>query len=215
MPWIEQLRSANWSEASWIALGAYVLGCFTTGYYLVRARTGQDLRELGSGSVGARNVGRLLGWPGFVLTMLGDFGKGVLAVWAARHFTADDRLVIVAMLAVTAGHVWPVQLYFRGGKGMATSVGALLVYDWQSALVFVLVFAGAFAALRKTVLPGLFAMACLPLASAYLGRGPSAVTGLTALAALVLIAHRQNLMKELQALLDRRNVHPKHDSPET
>jgi acyl phosphate:glycerol-3-phosphate acyltransferase len=214
VPWIEQLRSADWSEASWIALAAYALGCFTTGYYLVRARTGQDLRELGSGSVGARNVGRLLGWQGFVLTVLGDFGKGALTVWVARHFTADDRLVVVAVLAVVAGHVWPVQLCFRGGKGMATSVGALLLYDWQLAVAFALIFAVAFAALRKTVLPGLFAMACLPVVSAYLGREPSAVAGLTALAALVLIAHRQNLMKELLALLDRRNVHPKHDSPE-
>jgi acyl phosphate:glycerol-3-phosphate acyltransferase len=214
MPWMEQLRSANWSEASWIALAGYTLGCFTTGYYLVRARTGQDLRELGSGSVGARNVGRLLGWPGFVLTMLGDFGKGILAVWAARHFTTDDRLVAVAMVAVVAGHIWPAQLYFRGGKGMATSVGALLVYDWQSALAFVLVFAVAFAALRKTVLPGLFALACLPLISAYLGRGQGAVIGVAGLAGLVLIAHRQNLLVEISTLLERRHVEPKHDSPE-
>lgn len=214
MPWIEQLRSANWDEASWIALAGYVLGCFTTGYYLVRARTGQDLRELGSGSVGARNVGRLLGWQGFVLTVLGDFGKGALAVWAARYVATDDRLAVVAMLAVVAGHVWPVQLLFRGGKGMATSLGALLVYDWQLALAFALLFAGAFAALRKTVLPGLFALACLPLVSAYLGRGQSAVVGLAALAGLVLTAHRQNVMAEFSTFLARRNVDPKHGSPE-
>ena len=214
MPWIEQLRSANWSEAGCVCLAAYLLGCFTTGYYLVRARTGQDLRELGSGSVGARNVGRLLGWQGFVLTVLGDFGKGALAVWAARHFTTDDRLVVVAMLAVVAGHVWPAQLHFHGGKGMATSLGALLVYDWQSALAFALVFAGAFAALRKTVLPGLFALACLPLVSAYLGCGPTAVMGLAALAGLVLLAHRNNVMAEFSTFLERRTVDPKHDSPE-
>jgi acyl-phosphate glycerol 3-phosphate acyltransferase len=158
MPWIEQLRSANWGQASCVALAAYLLGCFTTGYYLIRLRLGQDIRDLGSGNVGARNVGRLLGWPGFLVTVLGDFGKGALAVWAARHFTTDDWGVLVAMLAVVAGHIWPVQLLFRGGKGMATSLGALLTYDWQLALVFVLLFAAAFAALRKTVLPGLFAV---------------------------------------------------------
>jgi len=211
---MEQLRSANWSEAGWITLAAYVMGCFTTGYYLVRARTGQDLRELGSGSVGARNVGRLLGWRGFALTVLGDFGKGALAVWAVRHFTTDDRLVVLALLAVVAGQVWPAQLHFRGGKGMATSLGALVVYDWQLALAFALLFAGAFAALRRTVLPGLFALACLPLASAYLARGQAEVVGMTALAGLVLIAHRKNLMSEFSNFLERRNVHPKHESPE-
>lgn len=214
MPWIEQLRSANWGEAGCISLAAYVLGWFTTGYYLVRARTGQDLRDAGSGSVGARNVGRLLGWRGFALTVLGDSGKGALAVWAARHFTTDDRLVVLAMLAVVAGHVWPAQLHFRGGKGMATSLGALLVYDYQLALAFALLFAGAFAALRKTVVPGLLALACLPLISTFLARGPAEAVGITALAGLVLIAHRKNLTAEVSSFLERRNADPKQDSPE-
>ncbi len=214
MPWMEQLRSADWGEASCLGFLAYALGCFTTGYYLVRARTGQDLREVGSGSVGARNAGRVLGWRGFVLTVLGDFGKGALAVWAARHFTTDDRLVLVALLAVVAGHVWPAQLRFRGGKGMATALGALLVYDWQLAVALALLFAGALAALRRTVLPGLFAVTCLPLASAYLARGEAEVVGTTALAGLVLIAHRKNLVSEFTNFLERRNLHPKHDSPQ-
>lgn len=211
---MQQLRSADWSEAGWIALGAYLLGCFTTGYYLVRLRTGQDLREAGSGSVGARNVGRLLGWRGFVVTMLADFGKGALAVWAARHYAADDRLAAVALLAVVAGHVWPAQLCFRGGKGMATAVGGLLVYDWRLTLAFALLFAAGFAVARKTVLPGLFALACLPLAAAYCGGGEAEVVGATALAALVLIAHRRNLVAEFANLLAHRNIQPKHHSPE-
>src|SRR5215472_4005302 len=113
MLWIQQLRSANWTLAGWISLFAYLLGCFTTGYYLVRARAGQDIRELGSGSVGARNVGRVLGWPGFVLTLLGDFVKGALAVWGVRFLTNDPRLVEIALLAVVMGHIWPAQLRFH------------------------------------------------------------------------------------------------------
>src|SRR5262249_22050721 len=127
MPWMEHFQSANWNQASWIALGAYALGCFTTGYYLVKLRTGQDVRELGSGTVGAKNVGRVLGWPGFVLTVLGDFAKGAFAVWAVKYFTTDDHMLMLAILAVVAGHVWPVQLLFRGGKGVATSLGGLLL----------------------------------------------------------------------------------------
>src|SRR5215212_2060468 len=123
MPWIEQLQSANWTQASWLMLGAYLLGCFTTGYYLLKMRSGQDIRALGSGSVGARNVGRVLGSTGFIVTLLGDFAKGAFAVWAATHFTKDDRLIALSMLAVVVGHVWPAQLRFRGGKGVATSLG--------------------------------------------------------------------------------------------
>ena len=214
MPWMEQVRSANWGQASGIGLAAYLLGCFTTGYYLVRLRLRQDLRELGSGSVGARNVGRLLGWPGFLLTVLGDFGKGALAVWAARHFTTDERLVLIAMVAVVVGHVWPVQLLFRGGKGMATSLGALLICDFKLALVFALLFAIAFAALRKTVLPGLFALACLPLMSWYLAHRPAEVVGTSVLAGVVLLAHRRNVATELAQFFDHREVQAKQRPPD-
>ena len=214
MPWIEQLRSADWTRAGCIGLAAYALGCFTAGYYLVRWRTGQDIRELGSGSVGARNVGRLLGWRGLLATVLGDFGKGALAVWAARQFTTDDRLVALAMPWVVAGHLWPVQLRFRGGKGMAAALGALLIYDYRLAAPFALLFAGAFAVSRKTVVPGLFALACLPLASWCLGHGAAEVANCLMLAGLVLFAHRKNLAAETAQLLQRRPATLKHAPPE-
>jgi acyl phosphate:glycerol-3-phosphate acyltransferase len=213
MPWMEQLRSANWGDAFCISLVAYALGCFTTGYYLVRWRTGQDIRDGGSGSVGARNVGRLLGWRGFGLTVLGDFGKGALAVWAAGHFTTDDSLLALAVLGVVAGHVWPAQLHFRGGKGMASALGALVIYDYPLAMVFALLFLGGLALLRRTVLPGLFALACLPLVSPYLCRGPAEACGLSALAAVVLIAHRRNLLAEIARWLDRGSADPNHTQP--
>src|SRR4051812_39893298 len=112
MSWIDNLHSANWNQAGAIALCAYLLGCFTAGYYLVRMRTGLDIREVGSGSVGARNVSRVLGAGGFLLTLLCDFGKGALAVWAARHYVPDERLAALAMVAVVIGHIWPLPLRF-------------------------------------------------------------------------------------------------------
>ena len=213
MPWIEQLRSADWNRAGCVGLAAYAVGCFTTGYYLVRWRTGQDIRAVGSGSVGARNVGRMLGRQGFLATMLSDFGKGVVAVWGARHFTTDDRLLVLAMLGGVAGHLWPVQLRFRGGKGMATSFGAVLIYNWQLAVAFVLLFLVALAVMRKTVLPGLFALACVPFVSLLLRSGVAEVTGCSILAGLVLLAHRRNLATEISLLLERRQASSKHDPP--
>src|SRR5262245_47825821 len=156
MPWMQNLRWADWSELSWVALSAYFLGCFATGYYVVRSRTGADLRELGSGSIGARNAGRVLGFYGFLITFLGDFLKGALAILATRHFAHDPRSVDVAFLAVVAGHVWPLQLRFRGGKGVATSLGALAVYDFRLAIAFAIAFGFVFIFMRKVVLPGLF-----------------------------------------------------------
>lgn len=221
MVWIEQLESTDWVEVGWIVLCAYLLGCCATGYYLVRWRTGTDIRELGSGSVGARNVSRILGGPGFVLTVLGDFTKGALAVWTTRHFAVDPRLVALAMLAVVAGHIWPAQLRLRGGKGMATSLGALCVFDFHLALAFGLLFTIGFALMRKAIVPGLFAFACLPFVTAYLAYHPAGPTydpgkvlSISILTSMVVIAHRKNLLDEILHLIERRNLGPKQTPPE-
>jgi len=213
MAWIEHLQSANWFQATGSVLGAYLLGCFATGYYLVRARTGRDIRKNGSGSTGARNVGRVLGKPGFVLTAFGDFGKGALAVWSAREWTNNNHLAALAMLGVVAGHLWPAQLRFRGGKGAATSLGALLVFDYRIALTFAVLFLAGFAVMRKTVFPGMFAFACLPLASLWFNRDGLTATLVAVLSAIILLAHRRNLAEEIVALLARRGVMPKPEPP--
>jgi glycerol-3-phosphate acyltransferase PlsY len=210
---MEQLQAANGMQATVCALGAYVLGCFATGYYLVRAICGRDIRDIESGSVGARNVSRVLGRTGFLLTVIGDFGKGVLAVWAADRFTNDSLLPPLAMLCVVAGHIWPVQLRFHGGKGVATSLGALLVYDYRLAVAYALCFLGGFAIVRKTILPGLFAYACLPLTDYWLHRDGLQLTIIAILAGMILFAHRRNLVEEIPALAARRSVAAKPQHP--
>lgn len=108
---------------------AYALGCFSAGYYAVRLRTGQDIRDLGSGNAGAQNAGVVLGKPWFALVLVADMLKGVLAVLAARWLQVDDVLATLVIVAVVAGHIWPVQMQFRGGMGISTSLGALLAFD--------------------------------------------------------------------------------------
>lgn len=211
MTWVDYLRSANWNQASGIGVCAYLLGCFAAGYYLVRSRIGEDIRELGSGSVGARNVGRVLGKTGFLVTLLCDFGKGGLAVWAARHFTADERIVAFAMVAVVAGHIWPFQLRFHGGKGMATSLGALLVFDPRLTMIYCMLFLGAFVIQWRTVLPGLFALVCLPLVALFLGEDRIQVFLITVVSGLVLFAHRKNIAEEISSLIERRHAHAESD----
>ena len=208
MSWIDQFHSANWNQAGVLCLFAYVLGCFTSGYYFVRWFTGQDIRRVGSGNVGARNVGRLLGKKGFLLTVLFDVSKGVITVLVARHFTLDDRLVLLAMSAVVAGHIWPAQLRCRGGKGMATSLGALLVFDPTLAFAFAISFVCLWVLFRRTVLPGLFSMAGIPLADFWLNHSPMRVALLSVWAGLVLLAHRRNFIEEFSVFVSRRNPQP-------
>ncbi|HXR03253.1 MAG TPA: glycerol-3-phosphate acyltransferase [Verrucomicrobiae bacterium] len=207
MMWIEQLQSAHWLRATGCALGAYALGCFATGYYLVRARTGRDLRDIESGSVGARNTGRVLGRSGYLLTGMGDMAKGALAVWFAAESTNHNQpIMALAVLAVVVGHVWPAQLHFRGGKGVATSFAALLMFDYRVALTILVVFLAGFAVTRKSLFPAMFAYVCLPLADGWFHRAGSTATLMTIVAAIILFAHRRNLAEEMAALLARREV---------
>ena len=212
MAWIEHLQSANGLQATGSVLVAYFLGCFATGYYLVRARTGRDIREIESGSTGASNVGRVLGKSGFVLTMLGDFGKGALAVWTVREWTNNQPLAAVAVLAVVAGQIWPAQLSFRGGKGVVTSFAALLLFDYRVALTILAVFLCGLAVTRKSLLPAMLAYVCLPLADGWFHRAGLTATLMAVLSAMILFAHRRNIGEEIAGLLARRGVVPKPES---
>jgi glycerol-3-phosphate acyltransferase PlsY len=200
MELIEHLQVANWPRAGACAAVAYFIGCFTTGYYLVRARTGKDIRDTGSGSAGARNVGRMLGKPGFWLTVVGDFFKGVLAICLARAMANDTFCTAVAVVAVVAGHLWPAQLKFHGGKGVVTSFGALVTFDYRLAFTLAAVFMAIFIFTRKSLLPAMFAFVCLPAACWFFTRNDLATCAMTALSAAILFAHRKNLAEELITL---------------
>src|ERR1051325_3820906 len=182
----------------WLGIFAsYLLGCFATGYYLVRWRTGEDLRYLGSGNVGARNVGRVLGNWGFLLTFLGDFTKGALPVWGAQVLDFQPLAVICAMLAVVLGHNWPAQLRFHGGKGVSASFGALAVYDPTCALVICALFLIVYAIWRRFTWSGLLAFAAAPFVMMMFERELMALVGIFALTALVLISHGRGVFEEI------------------
>lgn len=172
---------------------AYLLGGICTGYYLVRLKAGIDIRDQGSGGVGARNVGRLLGKPGFVATLLGDTLKGVLAVLLARRFDVSEPAVSLVLLAVIAGHIWPLPLGFRGGRGIATAIGAYLACDPWLALLLL----GSTLALmvfrRGFILSGLAAFLLVPPAAYALDFPGHLVAALAGSAAIVLFAHRERI----------------------
>jgi acyl phosphate:glycerol-3-phosphate acyltransferase len=185
-----------WQDLAAI-LVAYALGCFTTAYYLIRVWKGQDIRQLGSGNVGGRNAGRVVGPVGFVLVAIGDVLKGTLAVVAARALGAGEWAVALAMLAAVAGHIWPAQLGFRGGKGAATMMGALMVYDFSAALVLAGLFLVVFAISRSFTVGGLVAIALTPIALFVLGWPLLPIAAMLGLGALVLVAHRSNIRAKL------------------
>lgn len=176
---------------TWVAtlIVAYLIGCFNTGYYLVRARTGLDLRARGSGTAGATNTGRVLGRRGFATAMLGDLVKGALVVAAVWWLDLGAVAAAVAAVGVVLGHIYPAQLRFRGGKGLATGFGAGAVLAPWAAVVAAVVALALLALSRRKVPSALVGVAAAPLAAFALYGAAPATIGLAVLVAIVLIRH--------------------------
>ena len=115
---------SGWAGLAIVA-GAYALGSVPFSYLIVKLAKGRDVRTVGSGNAGATNVMRAAGKAAGAAALLLDCGKGVAAVTAARALGASGLVVGGAAVAVVAGHIYPVFLGFRGGKGVATASGAL------------------------------------------------------------------------------------------
>jgi glycerol-3-phosphate acyltransferase PlsY len=178
-----------------VALLAYLLGAVPFGLVIARLLGLGDLRQIGSGNIGATNVLRTGNKPAAAATLLLDAGKGAIAVLIARALIGPDAAQ-VAGAAAFLGHCFPVYLGFKGGKGVATFLGTLLALAWPVGLAACgtwLVVAGA---LRISSLAALIAAATSPIWALVLGRGDAAALA-AFLAVLVWIRHRANIARLL------------------
>jgi glycerol-3-phosphate acyltransferase PlsY len=158
--------------------------------------TGEDLRAQVTGSTGARNVGRRLGAAAAVATFAADVAKGGLAVGIALA-AAGGGAASAALVAVVAGHVAPVQLGFRGGRGLGPALGGMVVLDWRVAALAMAAAALSAAATRALTASGLVGVAAAPVAALILGERRTALAaGVTA--AIVLTAHARRRPDQLQ-----------------
>jgi acyl phosphate:glycerol-3-phosphate acyltransferase len=163
-----------------LVVGGYLVGCISTSYYLTKLRTGKDIRDLGSGNAGAQNAGKVLGgrrW--FVIVLLLDMLKGYVVVFAGVALHVGGVVLTLAVVSVVSGHIWPAQLRFQGGMGIATSLGALLAFNW-------LVMVGIVVAFAVTYFPQLLVRRTVPRKAA--ARSAVAAINLVALS-LVLLKH--------------------------
>lgn len=174
---------------------AYLLGSIPFGLLLTKLAGLGDIRQVGSGNIGATNVMRtghkFLG----VLTLFFDGGKGFLAVWLVREMYGADMPPVAGLFAVL-GHVFPVWLHFRGGKGVATTIGVLLGLNWMLAGVVCGAWLAVFFMMRASSLASLIAIGYSSIAAYVIDDYPVALLCLN-LAALVIFTHRGNIQRLL------------------
>jgi glycerol-3-phosphate acyltransferase PlsY len=168
----------------------YLLGSIPFGLILTRMSGGGDLREIGSGNIGATNVLRTGNKALAAVTLILDIFKGFLAVWLAIKFLPG--MAAVAAAGAFFGHLYPVWLQFKGGKGVATYAGIMFGLFWQGGAVYALVWIFALAIFRISSVAGLCAAIAAPVAAFYFGR-MELVAMLTACSIIVFWKHRENI----------------------
>ena len=190
---------------------AYLLGSIPFGYLLVRVFRKEDIREQGSGNIGATNVARS-GSKGLgVATLLLDLGKAYAGVMIAAHVAAGlgypgtYDVEVAAAVAAVLGHVFPVWLGFRGGKGVASALGVFLALTWPSGLAIFLVFLVIFALTRYVSLASIVGSATFPLFGFHFVtlRTPMVVFGFLFIPVLLIVKHHDNIRRLLQGTENR------------
>jgi acyl phosphate:glycerol-3-phosphate acyltransferase len=183
-----------------LVLASYFLGAIPSSYLVGRLVRGIDLRQYGSGNLGATNAFRVLGWQAALPVLLFDVFKG----WFPTHFFplwdggASPYWVVAYAAAAVIGHVFSVYVRFRGGKGVATSAGVLLALAPRGVLAGLLVWLLVIAISRIVSLASILAALTVPIV-VWAAGGPAALGWLcTALAAFVILAHRSNIRRLLR-----------------
>lgn len=182
-----------------VLISAYIIGSIPTGYIIVKAFTGQDIRTIGSGSTGATNVKRVMGKKWFFITLLLDAFKGalpvVLTAMFAKTFTQIGLLPVLAAVAVILGHSKSIFLKFTGGKSVASGVGTILALNWQVGLITAVIWATITFFTRYVSVGSIIALAISPLLM-WVFKAPSAYIGYCAIGALYIIyLHRSNIVR--------------------
>jgi glycerol-3-phosphate acyltransferase PlsY len=171
---------------------AYMLGSIPFGLLLAKAAGKGDIRSIGSGNIGATNVLRTGSKGLAAVTLLLDGAKGLAAVWLAWRYWPDGAPL--AAIGAVLGHCFPVWLRFKGGKGVATTLGVCLGLAWPIGLAYAVVWLAMLAATRISSVSGMSAAVAAPIAAAATGR-MEFVPVLAAIAALVVWLHRSNIAR--------------------
>ena len=176
-----------------LVIAAYFLGSINSAILVSRARCLPDPRTLGSGNPGATNMLRAGSKFDAAVTLFGDLLKGFIPVFITRVFIGDEHLVAVVGLAALLGHIYPIYYRFKGGKGVATTLGILLGLDWLLGVLWLLVWVGVAFLSRYSSLAALVATVLTPVFAWLLQFGSWEIGLLIILVLFVYWRHRSNI----------------------
>ena len=190
-----------WAYILIFAVVAYLIGSIPTGYLIVKAKTGQDIRTIGSGSTGATNVKRVLGKKWFFTVMVLDAIKGMVPVLIVKYLTFGDSLGLVAVVSavmVIIGHSKPLFLGFKGGKSVASGIGTIYALNFYVGLILTVVWSIITYFTKYVSVGSIIALICAPFLMYFL-KNPIGYTVYATIAAIYIVyLHRENIKRLLK-----------------
>lgn len=172
---------------------SYLLGSIPFGLLIGKWFANVDVRKHGSGNIGMTNVLRTAGYMPAVLTLIGDAGKGVLAVLLTRHFAGDSSWPLVAGTLAVIGHNWPIFLGFKGGKGVATIAGVLFAFLPLAGAILLVLWLVVLVKYRYISLASIVVAACIPVVLVFFRVGWLELLLGTAVGGFTILRHRSNI----------------------
>jgi glycerol-3-phosphate acyltransferase PlsY len=180
-----------------VSIIAYFLGNFATSYIVSMRAAHIDIRKHGSGNAGATNVLRVLGAKAAALTFVGDALKGIVAVLIGRYIGGSNG-ALLAGIFVVIGHNWPITLGFKGGKGVATTIGSMLAINPLLVSVVFTIGIIVLVVTKYVSLASITGMVVFPIAMILFKQGPEAVAFSLIIALLAIFKHRMNIVRLLK-----------------
>jgi len=184
-----------WIAGIVMAFSAYLVGAIPFGLLFSRRMKGVDPRERGSGNIGATNVLRVVGKRAAILTLACDVLKGGVPVAVSRYLGISEGLLLIVSMSVVLGHIFPVYLQFKGGKGVATAFGMFLALAPQIAIIAAIFWVGGLLFSKYAAVAALTAFGVLPFISFFLTKEPIFVLFASSISLLVCIRHKENIRR--------------------
>jgi len=189
-----------------LVIFSYLLGSVPSGF-IIGKLSGLDVRKAGSGNIGATNVARVIGKGGGLLTLLADTAKGLIPVLAARQMALSDPLTALIGVAAFLGHLYPIFLKFKGGKGVATALGVLLALAPAATVILMVVFAGIGFTTRIVSLSSMVAAIATPLVLWLFYYPPASILMSAFMATMIVLRHYANIQRLLDGTEPRFGAH--------
>lgn len=177
---------------------SYLIGSIMFGFLITKIFYRKDIRVQGSGNVGARNAGRLHGKTAFVLIFLGDALKGALVILAARYLHFSETIQLVGLALAIIGHIKPITLKFKGGKGISTFIGGIIVFEPLMVPVIILGFSILYTFIKSFTLAGLGAFLFIPVVLFIINNDWLSCIIALGIIAMLYAAHADNLKERLK-----------------